>query len=206
MRWSQCGDNFIHWCGVVPQSKENPKDSLSSLAYPFPWIMSKLHSIFGIKQKLSIYSFYSLSLRPLLYITIPSKNKPPKLLDFSHKKVLSYLSTFPVFQPLFSPSSCTSLHAASLVLSKENNSGLIVLGWHNGPVYTAGGLSTYHRSHLCWVGLVLIEISSTNTSPALVWGICCVISQLKQTTLLSSFEERWENCYSNNGNLSCLWP
>lgn len=63
-----------------------------------------------------------------------------------------------------------------------------MLGWHNGLVYTAGGLSADRRSHLCWVGPGMIEISSTNTSPAFVWGMCCVISRLQQTDLLSSFK------------------
>lgn len=113
----------------------------------------------------------------------------------SYRKVLSILSTFPhiILSHSFFllPSSYESLHVASLLQSNENNSWLIVLGWHNGLVYTAGGLSTDRRSHLCWVGLGLIEISSTNTSPAFVWGMCCVIRRLKQTTLHSSFEELW---------------
>lgn len=69
VRLSQWGDDFIHWC-KIPYQRNIPKE------IPIPPILlnlSKLHNIFGITETLSIYSFYSLSLLSILYITKPSK-------------------------------------------------------------------------------------------------------------------------------------
>lgn len=60
-------------------------------------------------------------------------------------KALSNLTAIPDITLLHSflppHSNYKSLRSTSLLPSNENNSWLIVLGWHNGLVYTAGGLS-----------------------------------------------------------------
>lgn len=152
---------------------------------------SFLKNIFGIKQKktsqlLFLFTFFTFT--TLHYDSIKVKTTLWLVLWESPLQS-QHLSRHQSSTILSSPSSYTSLHTASIsfLLSNENNSWVIVLGWLIGALHTAGGLSMYRRSHLCWVGLQLTAISSTDTSPALHWGMCCVISRLKQTTLLGSF-------------------
>lgn len=101
-----------------------------------------------------------------------------------YRKVLSDLRAFPSITPSHTLLPLAINLHVSLLLSNENNGWLVVLRWHNGLVYTAGGLSTHRRSHLCWVGPGLIQISSTNTSPAFVWGIRSVISNPNKSSYL----------------------
>lgn len=84
------------------------KEKSKGLIRPFPWMMSKRHHIFGMKQKLSIYSFYTLSLLSLFYIGIPSQTKSTSsIFPVLHRKALAVLSTLPcsTFTLSCSPSS-----------------------------------------------------------------------------------------------------
>lgn len=71
--WGKANVGVISFTNGDSLDKEHSKRLSLVRDLSIPWIMSKLHHIFGIKQKLSIYSFYSLPLLLLFYITIPSK-------------------------------------------------------------------------------------------------------------------------------------
>lgn len=186
--------NLLGWGVGGGVLKKNPRLWLvHGLTIPLNHVKaSSKTSLVLNRKKLPNYSFYSLSSLSLLYITIPLKLQTTPWLWESPLRSQHLSRHHSITIPSFL-SSYTSLHTASLsfLLSNENNRWLIVLGWLIEALHTAGGLRPYRRSHLCWVGLQLTEISSTDTSPALLWGMCCVISRLKQTTLLGSFEVPW---------------
>lgn len=81
-----------------------------------------------------------------------------------------------------------------------------MLRWHNGLVYTAGGLSTDRSSHLCWVGAGADrDLQHQHVSSLCLRNLLCH-QQAKTNHLtwlfLKSFG--WNINWSDNGNLTRL--